>query len=148
MVHEELNRARKIVFVNPAHKLAAAALLSAKTESHQVTHDRERVARSRAKDNGRAHGDLARSRCGGAKELRFPILRHLDREIPRLRRAPLLRNHFVAAQLPRRFIHGAVQRMPVDGGRRCVEPYGGRRVEPGNYMIQQPRDVYKRQLQV
>ena len=139
MIDQELDGAGEVDFVNPGDELAAVALACRRG---RYGPDSSRMAKAlpgvRAEDDGGAQGDLARAgRLGRAKNAASQSLATPDGEIPCLGRVPPVRDQLIAAELAGGFVHGAVERVAVDGRRGGVHPESGRIGERGDDAAEQ-----------
>ena len=121
MIDQEINRPYKVSFVNPGNKLFSRCCFSAQPHSNKLQKSIKNPAPIRTHGHCAAESDLPRAgRCSG-KKFPLPACRHVNAEAPCRRCIG-----FVASQFTSRFIHGAVQRVPIDCGSTGVHPEGRR----------------------
>jgi hypothetical protein len=109
--------ANEVRIMNPRDELFARRGRSGHTGAYQPQQGIEDAACARTHGHGATQGDLARVRRGGREEKPAPNACYFDTESPRRRR-----ERFRPAQFARGFVHGPVQRVPVNRGRAGVHP--------------------------
>ena len=131
---EELDGADEVDLVDPGDELSAGAVGAAEAVANEVEEDIEDSAAIGAEGHGTAQGDLAGVGSGRGEEGGLPGFGDVDGEVPGVGRAGL-----VAAELAGGLVHGAVERVAIDGGGAGVEPDGGRVMQGGDGFVEDLR---------
>src|ERR1700733_4493039 len=121
---QHIDRAYKVSFMNPGNELRSIPLSAAETMANQAREHIEHAPSIRTQSKRAADGDLSCERRGCREESFFPTFCNINRKVPGIGSAWL-----TAAQFAICFVHRAIQRMPIDGGRAGVNPKPGRGVE-------------------
>lgn len=121
---EEFDGTDEVRIVDPGDELIAGADGAAKAVADETQEDVKDAAGIGAEGHGAAQGDLSSAGRGRREEGFLPGFGDLDGEVPGIRRA-----RFVAAEFASGLVHGAVERVAIDGGGAGVEPDGGRAIE-------------------
>ena len=128
---DELDGADEVGFVDPGDELISGQGGAAEAVADEREEDVEDSAGVGAEGHGAAESDLASARSRGGEEGFFPGFGDLDGEVPRVGCAG-----FIAAEFARGLVHGAVERVAIDGCGAGVEPDGRRVIEPGDDFVE------------
>src|SRR6185437_1829974 len=117
MSNKEFNGADEIDIVNPGDVLAAGTGSPTESAADKPKQSVKNPARMRAHHHGAAKGDSARAWSFRGKKSALPAGVNVNAELPF---AGNIR--FISANLARKFVHGTIQSMAIDGSSAGVHP--------------------------